>query len=105
LECLSFPGCTYTIRTGRGCKGHPVSPLSFAFSRKIDSGPSPRRSFHRSGILSPLSLTMADRSLPSWPFVLIREISLELRVKRGKGEKEGCDRGRQPRVNSQLKHR
>lgn len=49
---------------------------------------------------------MADRSLPSrWPFVLIREISSELRVKKGEGKKEGCGRGCQPEVNSQPKYR
>lgn len=59
----------------------PVSPLPFAFSRKIDSRPS----------LFFFSLPLTtDRSLPSrWPFVLIREISSELRVKKGKRGERG----------------
>lgn len=99
LECLSFPGCTYTIRTRSGSvRGVPfVSLLSPSRSpgKLIPVRPfalPPSAPPFRHSFSSLFDNGRRDRSLPSrWPFVLIREISLELRVKKGKGGKKKRD--------------
>lgn len=107
LKCLSFFGCTYTIKIDREYEEHSVSSPSFAFfcGKLI-----PVRPFAASSTVPAFFFFFLWQWVPPdrsnrWPFVLIREISSELRIKKGKWKKEGCGRGCQPAVNSQSKYR